>query len=147
LEPAYRVGLAELSALQGRDGAAMEQMRAAHRLDPDRAALWAAHGRLAQALATAHSTYTQEAEDAYRRALTLAPNVAVYHHAYGEFLMAAGRHEVAVVAFETAVDLDATDVAAYRQLTRLYTMLGKEAEAARAQGRADMWAGRLSGME
>jgi O-antigen ligase len=143
LEPLYRLGLAELYAWQGWDEATIEQLEAAHRLSPENAELWAAHGAILARLGEADAGYDEQAVAAYRRATELAPTVATYHHALGALLARQERVEEAITALERAVALDATDVAAYRRLAELYTAAGKEVEAAEARRLADDWAERL----
>ena len=60
------------------------------------------------------------AEDAYRRALALAPDVATYHAGLGVVLARQGQLEEGVEELERAVDLDATYGMAFAQLADLY---------------------------
>jgi Flp pilus assembly protein TadD len=67
-----------------------------------------------------------DADAAYARATELAPNIATFYTGWGLVYARQGRLEEAVVKFERAVDLDATDGYAYWHLGEAYAALGEE---------------------
>jgi len=133
MEPTYWLGLARLHQQKGAFEAAEEQALVAERLDPDNPRSWAALGDLYARWGEVEPGRLVQAEAAYRRALALAPNVAVYHAALGDVLGRLGRLTEGVAALERAVALDATDAMAFRSLSPLYRRLGWEAKAAQAE--------------
>ena len=52
------------------------------------------------------SVKQQSAEQEFRKAIDLAPGLALLHHAYAEFLAALGRYEQALVETRLAIELD-----------------------------------------
>jgi len=133
MEPTYWLGLARLHQPKEAFKAAEEQALVAERLDPDNPRSWAALGDLYARWGEVEPRRLVQAEVAYRRALALAPNVAVYHAALGDVLGRLGYLTEGVAALERAVALDATDAMAFRSLSLLYRRLGWEAKAAQAE--------------
>jgi superkiller protein 3 len=101
--------------------------------------VWAARGDLYALWGDVELSRYSQAEAAYRQALELAPNLAIYHTALGLVLAQQGRLEEGAMALERAVDLDATDGIAYAHLADLYLALGRETEAAWARQEAVRW--------
>lgn len=139
LEPEYHYGLVGVM-IEGGDFVAAElQLDAVERLSPADPRLWAARGELYAIWGAFDGRRYAQAEAAYRSALALAPNLAVYHAALGWVLAQQGRLEEGVAALERAVALDATNGTAFGYLAELYQVLGREEEAAWARQEAARW--------
>jgi O-antigen ligase/Flp pilus assembly protein TadD len=142
LEPEYRLGLA-WALMQSADYPAAEvQLVAADRLSPDDPKVWAMRGELYAWWGQSDPARFLQAEEAWQRALELAPNQATYHASLGLVLSQQGRLEEGVSELERAVALDATDAVAFQHLADLYLSLGREAAAASAQREAIRWSGK-----
>jgi O-antigen ligase/Tfp pilus assembly protein PilF len=139
LEPEYRAGLAEAYLQAGRPAAAETQLAAADRLSPDDPQIWAARGNLYAYWGDREPVHYPQAEEAYRHALELAPNVAAVHTAMGLVLARQGRLQEGLAEMERAVALDATDAVAFGHLADLYAVLGREDDASRARKEAQRW--------
>jgi O-antigen ligase/cytochrome c-type biogenesis protein CcmH/NrfG len=139
LEPEYRLGYARALLQAGDLTAAEGQLLAADSLSPDDPRVSAAYGELYTAWGSIDPARLVQAEEAYRRAVDLAPNVAAGHTYLGLALVRQGRLEEGLASLERAVDLDATDGAAYGYLADLYGVLGREEDAAWARSEAVRW--------
>jgi len=142
LEAHYRLGLARLLLECGDFAAAEAQLVAAGRLSPTDPRIWAARAEVHVRWGQSDPAHYSLAEEAYRLALERAPNVAGYHAALGTVLALQGRLEEALAELERAVDLDATDGAAYARLADVYEALGRTADAAWARMEARRWTNR-----
>ena len=141
LEPQYRLNVAVVALEVGDLSSVQWQLAAAEQQSPDDPRIWAAQGEIYAAWGELAPAQLGLAEDAYRRALALAPDVATYHAGLGVVLARQGRLEEGVEELERAVDLDATYGMAFGQLADLYLVLGREADAAWAQREAIRWGG------
>ncbi|MBN1262425.1 MAG: O-antigen ligase family protein [Anaerolineae bacterium] len=138
-EPAYRLGLATVQAIEG-DWAGMEtSLDAATALAPNNARLWAARGELYAVLGTDNPAYLLKAEVAYRQAVALAPTIATYHTGLGLLLAQQEQWRAARAELERAVDLDTTDFTAYGYLAEVYTVLDETEKAEWAGEQAQFW--------
>jgi tetratricopeptide (TPR) repeat protein len=126
LEPEYRLLLAEVLQEGGEFAAAEAQLAEAVQLSPSDPWLRAAQGTLYARWAGREPARLLQAEAAYRESLALAPNLAPTHAALGAVLARQGRLEEGSAELERAVALDASNKLAYRHLTELYRMLGRE---------------------
>jgi Flp pilus assembly protein TadD len=144
LEPEYHRGLANLLATRGDYGPAVAQLAAAQRLSPNDPQLWAAMGHVYARWAGEEPAQSRRAQAAYEQALALAPNTASNHTALGAVLVRRGQLELGAAQTERAVQLDATDVMAYRQLAAVYQALGRAADARWADDQASYWLRRTS---
>jgi putative inorganic carbon (HCO3(-)) transporter len=138
LEPAYRLRQAEISIHSGNLTTA-SQIDDALALDPNDPKAWSAVGNIYTLQGNTSPDKYVQAEVAYRRALELAPNVAVYHTALGLILVQQGRLEEGLVELERAVDLDATDGVAFQHLAQVYEALGEKAKADWARKEVERW--------
>jgi putative inorganic carbon (HCO3(-)) transporter len=134
LEPEYHLRLAWLYFEAGNPGNADAEVNAADQLNPDNPHIWATRGDL-----FARAARYAQAQDAYRHASDLAPNITTYHAALGWALAQQSRQEEAVHELRRAVDLDATDADVYRELAQVYTALGRDADATWARQEAVRW--------
>jgi putative inorganic carbon (HCO3(-)) transporter len=149
--PQYRVGLSWLYLLRARADpdpllwleAAEFQLEAAGRLSPSDPWLWAARGELYARWGELDPLRYADADAAYARATELAPNIATFYTSWGLVYARQGRLKEAVVKFERAVDLDATDGYAYWHLGEAYAALGEEGAAEAAFREALRWAPEL----
>jgi hypothetical protein len=139
LEPEYHRVLADLLAMHGDSGPAVAQLAAAQQLRPNDPQLWAAMGNVYAHWAGEGPAHSLLAQAAYERALALAPNTASYHTALGAVLARRGQLELGAARTERAVQLDATDVLAYRQLAAVYQALGRADDARWAGDQARYW--------
>lgn len=142
LEPHYRLGLSRLLLQRGDFAAAEAQLVTADRLSPADPRAWAARAEVHVRWGQSDPAHYALAEEAYRQTLEWAPNVAGYHAALGTVLVRQGRLEEALRELERAVDLDATDGAAYAHLAEVYQALGRTADAAWARMEARRWSDR-----
>ncbi len=145
LEPEYRGRLSWLHLRGGDFAAAEAQLAAAARLSPENSYIWAAWGELYARWGELESGRHLQAEAAYRRAVDLAPNVATHHASLGMVLARQGRLEEGAAELKRAVELDATDGAAYGYLAGLYRELGWDSEAEWAWREAVIWGGEQEG--
>jgi Flp pilus assembly protein TadD len=145
LEPRYHQGLAELLVAQHSYERALAQLSTANQLRPHDPRMWAAMGRLYARWAQEDPAQGPVAQAAYERALALAPNVASYHTELGAVLAERGQLELGAARTERAVQLDATDVVAYRQLAAVYEALGRIDDARWADEQAQYWSSRTGG--
>jgi hypothetical protein len=141
LEPEYRGRLSWLHLKRGDFAAAEAELEAAAELGPDNYHIWAARGELYARWGELESGRYTQAEDAYRQAVEMAPNVAANHALLGMVMARQGRLEEGSAELKRAVELDATDGAAYRYLAGLYGELGWDSEEEWAARQADRWGG------
>jgi putative inorganic carbon (HCO3(-)) transporter len=139
VEPAYRLGLAELYAQAGECGGAEAQILVAQRATPEDPQRWAARAAI-----YARCAAPARAETAWAEAIRLAPTVAAYHRELGLAFAQAGRIKQAADALRRAVELDGTDATAYRALAKVYQGLGKEDAAEEARQQAEYWTRRTA---
>ncbi len=132
LEREYRSGLAQALWESGVWTEAQRQLQIADQLRPNDARTWAMRGALYAARAQLDGRQLGEAEQAFRQAVTLAPNIGLYHALLGTVLAQGGQVENGAAELKRAVMLDATDAGAFRQLGRLFVALGQTSDAAQA---------------
>jgi tetratricopeptide (TPR) repeat protein len=134
IEPEYHLRLAWLYFDNGTIGKAMSEIDTADRQSPDNPRIAATRGDM-----VARASRYSQAEVAYRLAVSIAPNIAAYHAALGWTLDHESRREQAADELKRAVELDATDAAAYRALADVYASRGRQSDAAWAQKEAERW--------
>jgi O-antigen ligase/cytochrome c-type biogenesis protein CcmH/NrfG len=139
IEPEYWLRRAWLLAEGGRHAEALASLTEAQRLDPADPRLSLAEGTLHLAWEGEAPQALAKAEEAFRTASSLAPDVAGYRAALGSALAHQGRWAEALVEVERAVALDATDGEAYRLLARIYAAMGRETAARWAWQQANRW--------
>ena len=137
LEPVYRLGLTWYLVRAGDMPMAQSQMVAATRQAPDSPRVWTAWGDLYMAWGEQDSARFMQAEQAYRKLLTLAPNTARYHMALGLALAKQSRMAEGLAATQYAAALDETDPAIYDQLANIYWEMDRYDEAAQARATCD----------
>jgi O-antigen ligase len=138
-EPTYRLGLASVEGGLGRFTAAEERFAAASRIRPADPLIWAAWGEMYAHWGQHEPSRLRQAQAAYERALSLAPNTATYHTALGLILAQQGQVEAGAAEIQRALDLDTTDVTAYTHLARVFDSLGQGEKAAWARQEAVYW--------
>ena len=108
----------------GRLGEAVEQYRAAARLEPDR---YQGHHNLANALD--HLGRHAEALAAHRVAVQMASDVQFLHNCLGLSLLDAGQTNAALAEFSAATKLDAHYPWPHIETAKIYLAEGRDAEA------------------
>jgi tetratricopeptide (TPR) repeat protein len=135
----YRLALAEIEKQRQDYGSALVQLQVADMLAMDDPEIWRLQAELFTEWAVTDSQQSGRAEEIYHRMVLKAPNIARYHLAWGLTLGQMGNLEQAIQALERAVELDMTDVNAYRNLAIFYRVLSKDREADQAQRAAEYW--------
>lgn len=134
LEPEYHLRLVWLYFEGGDVARAEMEVGATDQLVPDNPRVWATRGDM-----YARTARFAQAGDAYRQASSLAPNIATYHAALGWALAQQSQREAAALELKLAVDLDATDAAAFQELSSVYLSLGRTKDATWAFQEAARW--------
>ncbi|HBI15915.1 MAG TPA: hypothetical protein DDY20_10450 [Desulfobulbaceae bacterium] len=143
LEPGqidYHLALARLNGLAGNLARVEQQLQAAWQLRPNDP--WIMHllGNLyAHNLANSPENLAK-AEQAFRKAVALAPDISGFHTALAIILILQNRPYVALDELEEALRLDETDPVAYQQLARLHEVMGNQRQAREARQHAERWA-------
>lgn len=132
-----RFGLARVEA--GDFSAGVAALLEAQRMRPNDPALRALLGDVYAQRSLSDPSQAGRAEDQYRQAIALAPNIAAYHLGLGLALAAQQRPDQGIAAVERAVALDATYGDAYAVLAELYEGAGRPEEARRAAEAAARW--------
>jgi len=109
---------------QGRLAEAVEQYRAAARLEPDR---YQGHHNLASALDRLNRHAEALAE--HRAAVQIAPDVEFLHHCLGLSLLAAGQTNAALAEFAAASKLNSRYPWSHVETAKVFLAEGRDAEA------------------
>jgi tetratricopeptide (TPR) repeat protein len=105
----------------GNDSAAIEDYKAAGRLDPSSPRPWLGLGNLY----VARGDYSQ-ALASYNRAVTIAPDDPVVFDNRGAALERLGHHDEAIASFSRAIRLDPKDLSAYSNRATVYRTSQRE---------------------
>lgn len=138
-EAEYRAGLARAHMARGDFAAAERELFIARRFQPHSARHWVDLGDLYARWGEMDPRYREHAASAYSIATTLAPQVAANHVALGRYLSHQGSFTGGERALQRAIELDTTQVEAYRHLARLYAAQMRTAEAETAHRAASLW--------
>ena len=140
----YRMKLAALEVQQQDFASAETQLLAVDQLVRDDPEVWRLQADLFAQWEDVDPLQQEKTAQAYQRMIRLAPNVARYHEGLGLVLARRGALEQAVKELEQTLNLDATDVSAYRNLTIFYRALGRNEEADSSDSQAQYWAKRTT---
>lgn len=136
----YLLDLAMLYGAAGNLTGAEQRLHSAWRLRPNDPWIKLLSGHLYARHGDFFPEYLAKAEQAYRQAVALAPDISSFHTVLATVLVRRGRLFAALDELKEAVRLDETDPVAHGQLARLYELLGNREQAREARRQAKHWA-------